>query len=152
MRGDPLGPTERTGGTGVALHQLTMISIEAMMSTALLTVKDTDLVSTAATKMEAAGIRHLPVSDAKNHLVGVISTRDTQAAGKRSKKRVGEVMSREVLTVRPDDPAVKAVKLMIENKVGSVPVVDEEETLIGIVTETDFLQVAWQALEKGPRA
>jgi len=128
-----------------------MTRIEAVMSTALLTVKDTDLVSSAAQKMEAAGIRHLPVSDAKNHVVGVLSNRDTAAAGKRSKKRVGEVMSREVLTVRPDDPAEKAVQLMIENKIGSVPVVDEEETLIGIVTETDFLQVAWQALRRGQK-
>jgi CBS domain-containing protein len=126
--------------------RLTMIPIDSVMSTALVTVKDTDLVAAAATRMEAAGIRHLPVSDAKNHVVGVISQRDVAAAGKRSKKRVGEIMSREVLTVRPYDPADKAITLMLENKIGSVPVVDDSETLIGIVTETDFLVVAKQAL------
>lgn len=129
-----------------------MIPIESVMTTALLTVKDTDLVSVAATKMEAAGIRHLPVSDSKNHVVGILSNRDTALAGKRSKKRVGEVMSRDVKTVRPDDPAAKALELMIENKIGSVPVVDDEETLIGIVTETDFLQVAWRSLRRGERS
>jgi CBS domain-containing protein len=129
-----------------------MIPVDAVMSTALLTVKDTDFVSAAATRMEAAGIRHLPVSDAKNHVVGMISQRDVAAAGRRSKKRAGEVMSRDVLTVRPDDPAGKAVGLMLENKIGSLPVVDEEETLIGIVTETDFLQIAFQALSTAKRA
>ncbi|MBL8951568.1 MAG: CBS domain-containing protein [Myxococcaceae bacterium] len=129
-----------------------MTSIEAVMSTALLTVRDTELVSAAAAKMEAAGIRHLPVTDAKNHVVGIISNRDTAAAGRRTKKRVGEVMSREVKVVRPTDAAEKAVELMVENKIGSVPVVDDEETLVGIVTETDFLQVAWQALKRGNRA
>lgn len=128
---------------------VTMISIDSVMTTALLTVKDTDLVSVAATRMEAAGIRHLPVSDAKNHVVGLISQRDVAAAGKRSKKRVGEVMSRDVKMVRPYESAEKAVALMLENKIGSLPVVDDEETLIGIVTETDFLQVAYQALTAG---
>ena len=51
--------------------------------------------------------------------------------------------------MRPDDPADKAVAIMIEHKIGSLPVVDEEENLIGIVTETDFLQVAYRALAAG---
>jgi CBS domain-containing membrane protein len=128
-----------------------MTSIESVMTTAVLTVKDTDTLAVASERMEAAGIRHLPVSDARNHVVGILSNRDLAAAGRRSKtKRVGEVMSRAVMTVRPDDPAEKAVALMLANKVGSVPVVDDEETLVGIVTETDFLQVAYQALTRGP--
>jgi CBS domain-containing protein len=129
-----------------------MISIEAVMSTALLTVRDTDTLAAADERMEVAGIRHLPVSDAHNHVVGIISTRDLAAHGRKSKtKRVGQVMSRDVKTVRPDDPADKAVALMIENKIGSLPVVDEQETLIGIVTETDFLRVAHQALTANRR-
>ena len=124
-----------------------MTSIESLMSTAVLTVKDTDTLAAASERMEAAGIRHLPVSDAHNHVVGIVSNRDLAAAGRKSKtKRVGQVMSRDVMTVRPGDPADKAVALMIEHKIGSLPVVDEQETLIGIVTETDFLQIAYRAL------
>jgi CBS domain-containing protein len=130
---------------------MAMISIESVMSTALLTVKDNDTLAAADERMEAAGIRHLPVSDAHNHVVGIISTRDLAAHGKSKTKRVGQVMSREVKTVRPDDPAEKAVALMLENKIGSLPVVDEEENLVGIVTETDFLRVAYQALTANRR-
>jgi CBS domain-containing protein len=129
-----------------------MISIESVMSTALLTVRDTDTLAAAGERMEAAGIRHLPVSDAHNHVVGIISTRDLAAHGRKKTKRVGEVMSRDVKTVRPDDPADKAVALMIENKIGSLPVIDEEENLVGIVTETDFLQVAYRALTNNGRS
>ena len=80
-------------------------------------------------------------------MVGIISNRDISAAGPRSKgKLVGLVMNRDVKMVKPDDPARTAVQLMLEFKLGSLPVVNDDETLIGIVTETDFLQVAWQAL------
>ena len=125
-----------------------MIPIEAVMSTALLTVRDTETVAAAGERMEAAGIRHLPVSDSRNHVVGVLSNRDVAAFGKRGKKLVGEVMTRGVVTVRPFEPAARAVELMLEHKIGSLPVVDEEETLIGIVTETDFLEVALRALKR----
>ncbi|MBK7857900.1 MAG: CBS domain-containing protein [Archangiaceae bacterium] len=126
-----------------------MIRIDAVMTTAVLTVKDTDPVSLAASNMAAAGIRHLPVSDGHNHVVGMLSTHDVAAVGARSKKRVGEVMSREVKTVRPEEPAASAIATMIENKIGSLPVVDADQNLVGIVTETDFLQIAYQALTGG---
>lgn len=125
----------------------TMISIDAVMSTALVTVRDTETLAAAAERMEAANIRHLPVVDLRDHVVGILSSRDLAGPGRRSKtKRVGQVMSRDVKTVRADEPADRAVELMLEHKVGSVPVVDAQETLIGIVTETDFLRVAQQAL------
>jgi CBS domain-containing membrane protein len=124
-----------------------MISIEKLMTTGVVAVRDSDTLRDAEELMRMSGIRHLPVSDSKNHVVGVISNRDISAAGPRSKsKRVGAVMSRDVKMVRPEDPARRAVQLMLEFKLGSVPVVNEDETLVGIVTETDFLRVAWTAL------
>lgn len=126
-----------------------MITVESVMSTALLTIKDTDLLSAAAERMNTAGIRHLPVIDQKNHLVGILSTHDFSSGARSRTRRVGQVMSRDVKTVRPDEPAERAVTLMLEHKIGSVPVVDEDEALVGIVTETDFLEVALQALTTG---
>ena len=127
-----------------------MISIDAVMSTAVLTVKDSDTVSEADARMRAAGVRHLPVTDTHNRVIGVISSRDVAGARTRGRvKRVGEVMSRNVKTVRLDDPADKAVQLMLEHKIGSLPVVADDETLVGIVTETDFLRIAHEALTLG---
>jgi CBS domain-containing protein len=124
-----------------------MIAIESLMTTGVLSVRDSDSVGVAQSLMNTAGIRHLPVADGHYHVVGIISNRDLKAVGPRSKtKRVGSVMTREVFTVRPDDPASKAAEIMLEHKLGALPVVDSNETLIGIVTETDFLRIALQAL------
>ena len=63
-----------------------------------------------------------------------------------SERRIGEVMTRDVMTVLPEMPAFRAAEMMMERKIGSLPVVDEHETLIGIITESDFLAIAHQAL------
>jgi CBS domain-containing protein len=55
-------------------------------------------------------------------------------------------MTRDVTTVRPDTPASDAATILLERKIGSLPVVNSDGQPIGIVTETDFLQVARRAL------
>ena len=60
-------------------------------------------------------------------------------------------MTRTVFTVCPDAPASEAAARVLEHKVGSLPVVDEDEELVGVITETDLLRVAHQALGHGPK-
>jgi CBS domain-containing membrane protein len=61
---------------------------------------------------------------------------------------VREVMAREVRTVGPDEPALAACKLILERKLGCLPVVDAEQRLVGIVTEADFVELARKYLEE----
>ena len=63
--------------------------------------------------------------------------------------RVDDVMHHDVETVGPDDDAVKAADILLAQKVGSLPVVDERHHLMGIVTESDFVSIAREAV---PRA
>jgi len=56
-----------------------------------------------------------------------------------AKVTVGEVMTRSVITVRPDLDAHDAAQIMLDHKIGALPVIDEGR-LIGIVTETDLLR------------
>ncbi len=124
-----------------------MIKIEALMTTSVATVADNATVKEAEDTMSVVGVRHLPVSDDGNHVIGIVSDRDLKSVGPRGKhKRVGEVMTREVICVHPDEPASRAADLMLEHKLGSLPVIDAKENLIGIITETDFLAVARRAL------
>lgn len=127
-----------------------MLKVEDLMSTAVLSMKESDSLSAAQIEMKMAEIRHLPVVDAKNHVVGVISDRDilrvlTKINGK--PMPVTQIMSRHVRTAAASMPAHEAAAMMLESKIGCLPVVGEEQQLVGIITETDFLRVAEQALQ-----
>jgi len=56
--------------------------------------------------------------------------------------RVGDVMTRNVVAVRPDDTILKAARLMLQNRISGLPVVDSEGGLAGMLTEGDFLRRA----------
>lgn len=102
------------------------------------------------------GIRHLPVVDNKERLVGLVTDRDIRQAGPSDatllsvqeinyllgKLKVGGLMTpaEKLITVTPDTIIEKAVQLLHDNKIGSLPVVDGNK-LVGIITETDILEL-----------
>lgn len=108
---------------------------------------------TAAVALLALGdVRHLPVVDNDGRVVGVLSERDALGflvpgedkvdenleAG--LERPVAEVMSEEPLTIGPDEPAEALVDLLLTSKVGAVPVVEKDRTLVGIVSYVDVLR------------
>ncbi|MBI4462746.1 MAG: CBS domain-containing protein [Acidobacteria bacterium] len=102
--------------------------------------------------MRSSGFRHMPVVNG-DRLVGLLSDRDVQRAspsifGKMSPEEynrifettpIEKVMARDPVAVKPDAPITEVVKLMHERKFGSVPVVEGDNKLVGIVTTTDLL-------------
>lgn len=124
-------------------------TVEDFMSTAVITMKESDTLSAAQIEMQMAEIRHLPVVDQRGHVVGVLSDRDilrnlTKIDGKPTP--VTQIMSRRVQTVKPSMLASEAATLLIEHKFGCLPVVGDNEQIVGIITDTDFLKIAEQAL------
>ena len=125
------------------------LKVADLMSTALITIRASELVTEAHAEMESAAVRHLPVVDDHGRLVGVLSDRDLLRAAtavERRAPRVSEIMSPDVVKVGPDTPAHQAAALMLELTINSVAVVDEHGALVGIVTATDFLDLARRAL------
>jgi len=119
------------------------MKVENLMSTAVVTARDSDLLATADLDMKLGSFRHIPVVDENENLIGLLSARDVLAAlGKGRKKRVGECMTRHIVTVTPETPVPAAIELLLENQFGCLPVVGSDGHLMGIVTETDFLQAA----------
>jgi CBS domain-containing protein len=118
-----------------------------LMSTALIVVRDSDTIGVADAQMKLGAIRHIPVVDPKQNLVGILSAGDVLLALARGKKsvRVGETMSRNPVTVTPDTPVHEAIELMLEHRFGSLPVLGTDGHLMGIVTDTDFLAAAREA-------
>lgn len=123
------------------------LTVSDLMSTALITVGPKDSVNRADLEMKLAGIRHFPVVDARNHLVGIVSDRDLlRGFAESDVVSVGAVMTTDIQTVTEDTSAAEAVELLIEHKFGCLPVTGDDGQLVGLVTETDFLQVAHRAL------
>jgi len=111
----------------------------------------------AAALMESRDIRRLPVVNERNRVIGIISLGDVREATSvyaianpyapeqdEIVLAVDEVMSMPVYTVKPDDDLLTAVRLMLEHKIGGVPVVDAEEHPVGMVTESDIFRLLLQ--------
>ena len=110
-----------------------------------------DELSLANDIMRLGRIRHLPVVDGPR-LVGIISERDlfrsslAQALGYGTKAtrdlmktlRIKDIMVPQVITISPETDLKDAVQLMVDKKIGCLPVV-EEDRLVGLITETDIL-------------
>ncbi len=105
--------------------------------------------------MRLGRVRHMPVLE-DGRVVGLVSTRDTLAASltkalefdpaaRRAFLRsveVSEVMTRDLVTVEPDATLREAAALMVERKIGALPVVKPDGTMVGLITETDLLVAA----------
>jgi CBS domain-containing membrane protein len=120
------------------------LRVSDLMTTALMTIQASEPLSEAKVDMEVGVVHHLPVVDDRGRLVGIVSDRDITRRG--DKKRVADVMSKDVVTTRPDAPAHLAASMMLDFRIGSVPVVDDNGALVGVVTITDYVALARRAL------
>ena len=119
------------------------MNVRKHMSAPPITIsEDTDFKS-ALGLMQKHRIRRLPVVDAGEVLTGIVAERDLLVAADRylsSPVDVARIMTRQVVTVGDTTPVVDAAELMMERKIGGLPVVDPSRKLLGIITETDLLK------------
>jgi CBS domain-containing protein len=144
------------------------IPVRQIMHTPVVTIYPDALAADAAELMESKTLRRLPVVDEQGHLVGIVTDADVREAEAAESifsnlepgveeewLAVSDIMTREVITIEPDATIGQLVMLMIEHKIGGVPVVQpgaspKQLELIGIVTETDIFQMladAWRQEE-----
>lgn len=128
--------------------------VEEVMSRDPFTLRVTDTVETALKQLMEADVRHLPVVEG-GRLAGIISDRDLRAivpggygeSSSRLSESVASVMSSDVISVSPETDMSEVIDLMIEHKVGAIPVVESNEKLVGIVSYVDALRVAREQLD-----
>jgi CBS domain-containing protein len=115
--------------------------VDSVMSASVLTVRDDDLLDFARSLMEWYDYERLPVENLKGQLQGVITSRDIRkyVAAERNGEPalVGDCMTTRVLTVEPEQSLEEAETLMLENHIGSLPVV-RDDRIIGIITVDDI--------------
>ncbi len=118
-------------------------------------------VSEALVLMREHNIRRLPVVFDTGELRGVITQGDirgadilriagmdpVEIADALRRVKVHEVMTEEPITVSPATGLREAALLMIENKIGGLPVVDNDATVVGIITESDLFEALVQQLD-----
>jgi CBS domain-containing protein len=112
------------------------------MSRPAVTVRQDAEFQKALALMQEKKLRRLPVVDDDGRLVGIVVERDLLVAAMRylqSRVEIGDIMTRNVVTVSPDADLVDVARTMLERKIGGLPVV-EDGKLVGIVTESDIFR------------
>ena len=117
------------------------------MTHKLITIRPESDPMAAISLLNAGKFRHLPVIEKDGSLVGIVDRADLElflaTAGSpgyvKRNHRVDQVMTRNVITVNPECPLEEAASLMVQHKIGSLPVL-ENGKLVGIITETDIFK------------
>jgi CBS domain-containing protein/gamma-glutamylcysteine synthetase len=124
-------------------------TVGQFMSTDLFTVHPEDLIDLAASVMDWEHLRHVPVEDHEGHLVGLVTHRQLlrQVSQGQAGRPVAvrEIMRPEPVTVTPETTTLEALGLMRTSKLGCLPVVQDGK-LVGLVTESDFIDVSARLL------
>ena len=127
--------------------------VRDLMTDHVFTLRPLDDLESLYDLMDTRHVRHVPVVDRDGDLVGLVTQRDLarRALGPQDdlplsmqqeilrRRKVREIMSTEVDTVEPDESLKAAAGMLIENKIGCLPVV-EGDHLVGILTESDFVR------------
>jgi CBS domain-containing protein len=123
------------------------------MTERVFTLRATDDLEALYDLMDQHHVRHVPVVDRDGDLVGLVTQRDLARSvlGAQDllplsvqqeilrRRSVREIMATEVETVEPDADLKTAAEMLLEDKIGCLPVV-EGEHLVGILTESDFVR------------
>ena len=128
------------------------MQVERRMKANPITVSPEDSFRHAMTLIRQRGIRHLPVVE-EGRLVGIVTDRDLRQASPSpatsleihelhyllQRMKVREIMTTKLITVTPETSIEEAARLMLEHKIGGLPVL-RAGVLVGILTETDILR------------
>jgi len=129
--------------------------VSRSMVSQVITINQAESVFKAQEKMAKNGIRHLPVVDADNTLIGIVTDRDIRSAmpyrmikeagsaeerEKLATLSVNDIMTRNPKTISPMFTIQDALLMIQKEKIGAFPVVDEDGKLKGILSVRDLLR------------
>lgn len=121
------------------MHQ----SIREAMTADPATVEPGTSAAEAARTMKSEDVGSLPIVEGER-LVGVVTDRDLAirilAEGKGAETTVGEIASKDVVTIDPQQSLEEAARLMAQHQVRRLPVTEEDGKLVGILAQADVAQ------------
>lgn len=142
--------------------------VKEVMTSDVITVNVDDSVEKCAKLLQEHNISGLPVTDSSGKVVGMVTEGDLIRRASRIKVpgyleilggliylgspkkfvdelqramslEAGQLMSRSIVAVKPDDTLEKAATLMVEKNISRLPVIDEKEKLVGILSRRDIM-------------
>ena len=140
------------------------MKVKELMQESVATVRASDALTQVDDLMKTGWVRHLPVVDATDRVLGVVTQRDLLRASMSSAASVDrdeqqrwlaqvlvrDVMTKRPITIEPEADLAEAVDALLTGKFGCLPVV-ENGKLVGLLTETDLLRHLQERLRKKSR-
>jgi len=121
-------------------------TVNEIMETDLFTVNEDDLLDLVVHVMDWQQIRHVPVENSENQLVGMINSkciiRFLSQKERKEETSAKEIMITKYPKIHPSASTNEAIRIMAETRSDALPVVMDDGTLLGIITESDIVQVA----------
>ena len=129
--------------------------VKSWMAVDVITVDEDTPMMKASVIMKEKKIRSLPIVNKTGKLSGIVTDRDLRDASPSkastldvyelnyliSTIKIKDIMSKNLVFVRPDETMEFAAILMLENKISSLPVINDTDSLVGIITQTDIFKV-----------
>jgi acetoin utilization protein AcuB len=144
--GDDVTPSTKASWEGLVVDdvmspQPVSVAVEASLRSAL-------------ERMDQHGVRHLPIVDGERKVIGILSDRDIRtvignpmrtisshdAMARIESARVGPIMTPSPMTLRSGTPLGRAARVFSDHKVGVIPIVDDHDRLLGVLSYTDVLR------------
>ncbi len=135
------------------LYNPSHLKVSEFMLTDLYTVQKDDIIDLVAELMDWNTIRYTPVEDSKGQLVGLVTARLLLRSFMKNKNSprkttlVSDIMIHKPITVTQETNILDAMKLMKDNKIGCLPVVNGNE-LVGLISETEFLRITARLIQR----
>lgn len=117
------------------------LAVSQVMVSPVHTVKPTMMTYQAWERMDELNVNHLIVSENGERALGIISKSDLLAEGPKSFNPIEHIYHRKLIAAAPSALVYDIAIAFIDHDINSVPVIDEDEKLVGIVCRTDLLRL-----------
>ena len=101
------------------------------------TCTENEEIRAIAERMVKKSVNHIVVTDNSGKIRGIVTSWDITRAMAEGKKALSDIESKNVITAKPDEPLESASKRMAHYNISSLPVIDAERKVVGIVTSED---------------
>jgi uncharacterized protein (DUF39 family)/CBS domain-containing protein len=119
------------------LRQTEETSFVANVMQEAVTCSEDEEVQVIAERIVTRSVNHIVVVDSKNKLAGIVTSWDITRALAQGKKTLADIVTRHVITAKPNEPLETASKRMAQHNISALPVIDNEKKVLGIVTAED---------------